>query len=93
MTAPRLQNSAPGGAGEAAAAGAEKGARAGPPRWGTMEGGGEWKKEEAAAVLGPPRDWELQKVSGRPAEWQVGPAAAPHRATSAAPAAAAGPRA
>lgn len=42
-------------------AGVEKGA----PRWGTMEGGGEWKREgTAAALLGSPRDWGLQEVSG-----------------------------
>ncbi|CAI9154555.1 unnamed protein product [Rangifer tarandus platyrhynchus] len=95
VTAPRLQNSAPGGAGgdaAAAAAGAEEDAGAGTTTLGDnrpREGSGREKRGSGytwpLSLVGAPKS--LGKGSG----WQVGPAAAPRRATSPAPAAAAGP--
>ena len=61
MTAPRLQNSA-------ATAGAEEDAGAGTTMLGDNGGRrGVEERREAAAVLGPSREWGLQKVSGRAA--------------------------
>lgn len=96
MTAPRLQNSAPGGAGwvgAAAVVGAEEGAGAGTTTMGDNGGRrGVQKRKAAAAVLGPSR-LGAPKSLGKGSGLQVGPAAAPCRATSLAPAAATGPRA
>lgn len=60
---------------------------------------GQWREEGSTRQKGRQslgkvlREWELGKVSGEPAKWQVGPAAAPQRATSRGRAAATGPRA
>lgn len=75
--------------------GTVEGVRAGTTTLGDDNGGKmrvaqRWGSSRSA---GPPCDRGLQKVSERPAGWLVGRAAAPYRATSPAPAAAAGPRA
>lgn len=96
MTATRLQNSAPGGAGGAAAAvGTKAGVPAGTTTLGDDNGGRRRVEQRrgSSRCAGPLATEGVHKVQGRPAGWQVGPVAAPYRATSAAPATASGPRA
>ncbi|XP_072800745.1 uncharacterized protein [Vicugna pacos] len=79
VTAPRpqtLRREAPAEPGRRRAPSKARGP--GPPRWGTMEGGGEWKRErEAAAVLGTPSRRKAPQILRKASRVAGGPGRRP----------------